>query len=57
MHLTRKEKQQHILLMQRKFNGKRDSGLTRLSGKVHLIIYCTEDRVGQNCQGEYPLES
>ena len=31
--------------------------LTRFDGKVHLMIYCMEDRVRQNCQGDPPDES
>lgn len=40
-----------------KFNGKCDSSLTRFNSKVHLIIYCIEDKVRQNCQGHLPIES
>lgn len=40
-----------------KFNSNCDSGLTRFDGKVHLIVYCIEDRVRQNCQGESSIES
>lgn len=49
-----REKEQHTLRSSelRKFNGKCHNCLTRFSGKVHLIIYCVEDRVGQNCQGD-----
>lgn len=33
-----------------------DSSLTRFDGKVYLIVYCIENRVRQNCQGD-PLLS
>lgn len=39
------------------FKGKCNSGLTRFDGKVHLLIFCIEDRVRQNCQGDLSVES
>lgn len=41
----------------RKLNGKRSSGLTRFNGKIHLSVYCIEDKVRQNCQGNCSVES
>lgn len=40
-----------------KFDSKCCSGLTAFNGKAHLIIYCTEDRVRQDCQEDPTIES
>lgn len=59
-HLTHKREAAVCLLIDTsdltKFDSKRNSGLTRLNGKVHLIAYCIEGRVRQNHQGDPPAK-
>lgn len=53
MHFGRKQEAAICLLIENsdstEFGNKCNSGVTGFGGKVRLIIYCTEDRVGQNC--------
>lgn len=40
-----------------KFSCQCNSGSTQFKGKVHLMIYCTEDRATQHCQGNPAVRS
>ena len=61
MHFTHMREVAICLLIQNsdltEFDNKCNSGLTRFNGKVHLIIYCIEDKVRQKCQGDPHVES
>lgn len=56
MHFTYK-REAAICLLITKVDSKCDSGLRRFNGKVHEIIYCIWDRVGQDCQQDPAVEA